>query len=371
MIDTQQQQGREKRKKKEMGIFNILIDLKDSDPFILKRSQEALEIFAQDLSTFEFPSSIEQYRKALASQQLNEENLNIISCENLQIFLSYCFSQANIVLSEATARFLSDPSEEVLDQSITSPITALDFLLQPFENQQIYIPRNQQFYIDIKLEKGETLVWRYQLGSGQNIDFFAIFCESMFRSIKSHSNSTQIHTNNNNNANNNNTNDNNTSDDDCISELKESNLDPSSPSSLERKLSSSLDNFIKLGNHRKVLSSSSLKSTNTNISNVEYLHQISNDNSIYVISHSSPMFNWGHQIPSMKSILSSPTDLSLSLNGCFKAEKKGGMCRLLWDNSLSNFTGKHLEYCIQKVNEATMEVNCISVSSLLITMISY
>ena len=291
-------------------LFTILIDLKDKDPFILKRSEEALEIFAQDLSIFEFPSSIEQYRQAIASQ-LNQENSTGISCENLQTFLLYCLTQVDIVLSEALTRFLSDPSEEI-DQNST-PLTALDFLLQPFENQQIYIPRYQQYYVDVRLEKGETLVWRYQLGCGQDVDFFAIFCASMFRSIKPHTIAS--------------TNSVDDDDEDIIlgNSIESSQPILSSPTLLERKLSGSLDNYIKLGNHRKISTTTKTSTQSVPLplpaTTINGSNQASSDSNIVIVSQSSAIQNWGRQIPTVKSLISSPTELSPHITGSFKAEK--------------------------------------------------
>jgi hypothetical protein len=316
-------------------IYNILIDLKEGDPFVIKRSQEALEIFARDVESFSFPEEIRESQTTLAFQPLDMTDTNqkskSISSQEIEQFLSYCFKDIHIVQSKALAHFLWDPTDSVQEEQQSPQMSAIDFILQPFENQRKYIPRNQNFHVDVKLEKGDILVWKYLVGCGQQIDFYVIFCDSVFRSLKIRPKVDEI---------------------DSDSEATPSSIEisPNSPTSLEQKLSGLLDNFIKSGAHKnqatKVLQEQQFGSSNLS--------------EITVVVSSLPMTtkNWQSSsilpsiIPTMSSTLSTP------FTGSYEASRKGGLVRLFWDNSLS-FAGKHLDYCIQRVSEQTMQVSSL------------
>lgn len=300
-----------------MEVYNIVLEIQDADPVVLKRSQEALELFARDLDSFTFPAEINESRVALATQQA-------VPSTNIQSFLLYCFQNVEIVHSKAVANFLWEPAEENVPSS-PSP-TAIDFILQPLENRQIYIPQNQQFFIDVRLEKGETLVWRYHVGCGQEIDFFAICCHALFRNVKQHPNhnlDTQNSIDKDNDA---------------------PDVEPSSPKSYDVKLSESLDEFIKIGQHRSV--DNSQKERPSSFPNV----------SIVTATYATLALGSWRYIPFMRSTASSQTKLPTPQTGCYQAQTKGGLCRLLWDNTVCSISGKHLEYCVQKVSEETMQV---------------
>jgi hypothetical protein len=314
-----------------MSVFNIVLELGDSDPAIIKRSQEALELFARDLESFSFPPQIHSIREALSSKSVREaqnEDGMTISTQDIQAFLLHCFTNVEIVQSKAVAHFLWDSTAEATPSG-RPPTTAIDFLLQPIENQQIYIPQHQQFFLDIKLEKGETLVWRYQVGCGQELDFFALSCDSMFRSIKHrpHVPSSSGESGN--------------ESADEVNDHTEQDLPSASPEDFNQKLSESLDNFIASGSHRSIEKAPLAQNL--------LLHKVS----IITASLSSAVGGWGRQVPFFSSVASTPLSPS---TGCYQVQRKSALCRLLWDNSKSSLSGKHLEYCVQKVSESTMQV---------------
>lgn len=304
-----------------MSLYNIVLEIQDSDPVVIKRSQEALELFSRDLESYFLPPQIDAFRVALASQ-------HSIPSNDIQEFLLYCFRNVDIVQSKAVAQFLWDPSEESPPSS--PALSAIDFILQPLENQQIYIPQNQQFFIDVRLAKGEALVWRYQVGCGQEIDFFALCCPALFRSLKPHPNTDTV---------------------DEICETKDINgIDATnssnSPKSYDHKLSLSLDEFIKSGQHRSI--DKSQKEPNFPSSNI----------SIVTATYATLSSESWHYIPFMRSFSSPQSSFPCRppLTGCYQAQTGGGLCRLLWDNTVVSLSGKHLEYCVQKVSEETMQV---------------
>jgi hypothetical protein len=308
-------------------LYNIVLELENSDPAIIKRSQEALELFARDLEPFSFPPEVNVWRSTLA---LNTSTNEAVSAENIQQFLLFCFTNVDIVHSKAVAHFLWDPSEDTKPDQ--SPISAIDFILQPLQNQQIYIPQHQQFFIDIRLDKGETLVWRYQVGCGQDVDFFALCCHSMFRSLKPHPSVAHLEN----------------SDDENPRLDEDSDVasdPPHFPSSVDQKLKEVLDEFIKARNHRLVERShtSDLQSQSISI--------------ITASCVSSSSGSWSRSFPFLLSRTTTAScELSAPITGCYQAQTKGGLCRLLWDNSISSLSGKHLDYCVQKVSDETMQV---------------
>ena len=50
---------------------------------------------------------------------------------------------------------------------------------------------------------------------------------------------------------------------------------------------------------------------------------------------------------------------SVPITGSFCADKGGGVLRLVWDNSFSRFTGKHIQYCAQCVPAEAMQVGLV------------
>ncbi len=318
-------------------IYNILIDLKEGDPFVIKRSHEALEIFARDVESFSFPEEIRESQTTLAFQPLetclDRSNLNSnqksISSQEIEQFLSYCFKDIHIVQSKALAHFLWDPTDSVniiQEQQQSPQMSAIDFILQPFENQRTYIPRNQSFSVDVKLEKGDIIVWKYWVGCGQQIDFYVIFCDSVFRSLKSRPKLGEI--------------DSESAESTPGSTEEVVYISPTSPKSLEQKLSGLLDNFIKSGAHKNLTTKISEEQSN-NLSEI----------TVVVSNEEMTAKSWkGSLLPSILPTMSST--LSTTFTGSYEASKKGGLCRLFWDNFVS-FTGKHIDYCIQRVSPKT------------------
>lgn len=141
-------------------LFNVVVDFKDGDPFVLKRTLEAFEVFADDLSGFSFPDDIKNTQAILTkTSSLLDQNVKRscpVSAIEVQNFLNHCLQDPGIVRSRALADFLWDPllDGEGAHPPLASPMTAIDFILQPFENQSVYIPRYEKRLI----EKQDRLV---------------------------------------------------------------------------------------------------------------------------------------------------------------------------------------------------------------------
>lgn len=129
-------------------LYNIVVDLKDGDPFVIKRTREALEVFASSVQNSSFPDDIKNTHALLSKPSLltndKTDTAYPVSALDIQNFINYCLQDVEIIRSVALADFLW---EEAIDgnigdkQAFMNPVSAIDFILQPFENQSVYIPR--------------------------------------------------------------------------------------------------------------------------------------------------------------------------------------------------------------------------------------
>ncbi|CAM9289210.1 unnamed protein product, partial [Chrysoparadoxa australica] len=55
------------------------------------------------------------------------------------------------------------------------PRTAIDFLLQPFKREQVYVPRRSEHTQEIPVLKGEAVVWQFYIQDTFNLEFSATF----------------------------------------------------------------------------------------------------------------------------------------------------------------------------------------------------
>ncbi|CAN0321634.1 unnamed protein product, partial [Hapterophycus canaliculatus] len=55
------------------------------------------------------------------------------------------------------------------------PETAIDFLLQPFEYGQAYVPRRAEHTESIDVLRGESVVWKFEVMDHLDIDFSVTF----------------------------------------------------------------------------------------------------------------------------------------------------------------------------------------------------
>jgi len=104
----------------------------------------------------------------------------VVTCPNLQECISHCLNDPEIVRCDWFRDFLSSsPTVEYtnIDQlSITDPLSiAIEFLLQPFDSEVVYIPRRKCFFIDYTVRAGDVLVWRFSGGATTALAFTARF----------------------------------------------------------------------------------------------------------------------------------------------------------------------------------------------------
>jgi hypothetical protein len=83
-----------------------------------------------------------------------------------------------IVRSEHFSSFLEDADDLVarVDEvkSVDSVAGAVDFLLQSVESRQLYVPRKSSYYEDFYLHDHSTIVWKFCISGGYDIEFSAI-----------------------------------------------------------------------------------------------------------------------------------------------------------------------------------------------------
>jgi hypothetical protein len=125
-------------------LYNIVIDMKDGDPFVIKRTREALEVFACDVDSFTFPDDIKNTQAILTKPSLLTNETVKVAALDVQNFMNYCLQDEGIIRSVALANFLWEEAIDggSVERAVSmNPVSAIDFILQPFENQSIYIPR--------------------------------------------------------------------------------------------------------------------------------------------------------------------------------------------------------------------------------------
>lgn len=201
--------------------------------------------------------------------------------------------------------------------------------------------RGKQFFVDFKIDKGQTLVWRFSIGCGFDVDFCALFRESQLKQRDAKS-----------------------------ATLSSSNYDTASK--IFGQISSQLfDKTLQRG--LKCLDDTLRQPEFRTVQLVIPLHKCygikSARPSQSSISTSSPR-------PKPSTVLASGSEEggkegnvglvgqgygagldSVPITGSFSADRGGGVLRLVWDNSFSRFTGKHIQYCVQCVPESTMQVD--------------
>lgn len=201
--------------------------------------------------------------------------------------------------------------------------------------------RGKQFFIDFKVDHAQILVWRFSIGCGFDVDFCTLFRESQL-SNRSRSRASQ-------------------SSGDGASTVAQmamstSNLDTATK--IFGQISSQLfDKILQRG----------LKKLEETLRQPEF-------RSVQLVSPLKKCYGVKKTSSTVPAQLATDSELSSSVDGdaatattsllsaavpitgSFSADKGGGVLRLVWDNSFSRFTGKHIQYCVQCVPLSTMQV---------------
>jgi hypothetical protein len=199
--------------------------------------------------------------------------------------------------------------------------------------------RGKQFFVDFKLEKGQILVWRFSIGCGFDVDFCAFFRESQLKHKSGGGDGAVM-----------------------------SSATYDTASKIFGQISSQLfDKILQRGLRRL---DDSLRQPE--FRTVQLATPLRKCYGVKSARHSSPAVvapvsttsveggdegqvgDWDGNV-GLAGQGSGVLD-SVPLTGSFSADKGGGVLRLVWDNSFSRFTGKHIQFCVQCVPETTMQV---------------
>mmetsp|Transcript_24395 Transcript_24395/g.35832 ORF Transcript_24395/g.35832 Transcript_24395/m.35832 type:complete len:1001 (-) Transcript_24395:240-3242(-) len=299
-------------------VYNIDLAFTDNssssdDSVQIRRSLEAIEVLLSSL-TIKLPDTLSNTADIInrCSQTLQTgpapdtdrvgDDCGVPSAEQVEDLLKFCLKEGEIVRSRSMEDFMWESVGGADSaQNESSTLSAVDFILQPFESQTVYIPRCKQFFIDFKIDKGCTLVWRFSVGCGCDVDFCALFRESLFCKFKRR-----------------------TSDDSAsgnsasTSPVEVKPADGTSVKIMDDVSARLFDGLMERG----------LKSAEELVR--------------------TPEFKTVQLVTPPKKVKGPP------LSGSFTADRSG-VYRMVWDNSFSAFTGKHIEYCAQCVGEGTMQ----------------
>lgn len=104
----------------------------------------------------------------------------VITCLSLQECISHCLRDPEIVRCDWFRSFLSSsPCAEIDQPSEKDPLsTAIEFVLQPFDSEVVFVPRRKCFFTCYTLRAGDVLVWRFSGGATSALAFTVRFQSS-------------------------------------------------------------------------------------------------------------------------------------------------------------------------------------------------
>jgi hypothetical protein len=162
-----------------MDFYDIKICINDSahnisSPFLLTKSVEDIRKLIKDVKLHYCCSEWVQKHHF-------DECEEVMTTSLIQSCISRCLAEPNTVHEEWFRDFLKCPpsnKDNTVSSSSGLTLTALDFVLQPFENEVMYIPRRKLYFVDYVMEAvGDSLVWRYAFGASTGVGFKALFQE--------------------------------------------------------------------------------------------------------------------------------------------------------------------------------------------------
>lgn len=351
-------------------LYKIEFRIGRSDCFVIHRSIELLQIFANELledhsselsekssrflhvildrPSLEFEVSASS--DAISTIHTSEELEMALDAQRLHSLLTECLMHSNIIRGSCFSNFLWESSSSSGDSSEVTSIhtaTALDFLLQPFDRLNFYIPsRKDQFY-DFDLQKGSSLVWRFHVAGGYDVGFSVHFKEYRVYKTKRISEPTTI-----------------------LSGDLEGAFDFDDSDSEEQMIVNTATNappspvsFQKGGYvpARKLLIEQATKTLDQYM--IEKQLPIAGKESSFVASKDlSSIENasngWVEEVIPLRRERTSPPAGPAYVEGSYTATD-GGLIRICFDNSYSVFNGKHIELSVQVVSASIMEVTVV------------
>ena len=143
------------------------------DSYEVYRTHCAVQLFCQELLDLCDLSSL--LSTVCSKVVTSADSIDLI--QELNTLFRLVLDSPVIVQSEVFSLFLWD-SEDSLDHSTQTNISstsAVEFLLQSSVSQQLYIPRKAIHKLDFDLPEYATLVWRFCIQGGYDIEFSATF----------------------------------------------------------------------------------------------------------------------------------------------------------------------------------------------------
>jgi hypothetical protein len=131
-------------------------------------------------SSFRLSKSESECRQVLQDFKVHRdsnEHVDVTSplaLDSLQECLAHCLQDPAIVRCQWFQNFLSPSLSfgENFALSKSNPTTqACEFILQPFDNDVVYVPRRNSLCVDYTVPAGSFLVWKFTVGASTNLKF--------------------------------------------------------------------------------------------------------------------------------------------------------------------------------------------------------
>lgn len=398
-----------------MFFYNFVVSVDGCDPVVLRRSLPALRLLASELRSecgAELPDEVRKFADVVLDENSNitstdtpsataststttstaagekkgkkgsnnatsstttpststtTTTITTITCPSAEVVeaaLTACLLCTNVVRSAAMGRFLHEDVAYAnleggentsihVSSGSTSTITATDFLLNPLETSELYVPARRSVSVDYVLNKGDSIHWRFAVAYGHGVDFMVLF-KPISTSTTSDSTTTNDGAN--------------TSTMDAESEAKQA-LDkyllsakkPTSSTSSSIIASTSTDATGTTGIATAPASVATIEiitSTNANDSSTDTdgVIEVRSRTKIYTgekarnttTSASTTSTN------DNTSVTSASTTTTPYYQDCYTAPADG-VCRLVWDNTASIVYGKTIKYVINAATSAMLD----------------
>lgn len=335
--------------------FHFTFKIDGNPPTTILRNARNLKAFAEGLLKSEKnlkQTVISISQKLITSiellpQQEIEDSLPALMSK----LIVETLADAEIVRNPCFSRFLADDVDRgVADEGDTPPsLQAIDFLLMELGSSQIYIPRCQMTPIDFDMTKGSSLIWRFSVDGVYDIGFVAIFKSYFSKPFNASSSNGE----------------NVSLESDTIEELDSDDdiyqYPTSDPAVIPMLHGTSIVAISNQSLHKgakiKILFDLAVLQLNNTQQRVQpsALSTSARGESIGdEVLLVEPWRRVRTSLPAEQGSVQGDGGMEWA-DGSFTAPSSG-VCRLLFDNRYSTFTGKYLELTVQIVNPDTMKV---------------
>jgi hypothetical protein len=103
------------------------------------------------------------------------------AAQALCAYMNSLLAAPQILSSSLLSGFLDEKSAraeggDALPPSGGTAVTAIDFILQPFDEHQVFIPRRSEYSVEMAVLRGETVAWRFTVAADFDVEFSVEFC---------------------------------------------------------------------------------------------------------------------------------------------------------------------------------------------------